>query len=177
MRLRTLLGILSAVFWFVAIISVALPVASVMIPGALAVTQNRPSTAQSSGGLALAIPTNFTLSYRGLLPLDGVYLDVTGFYSNGTVIFSMKTGPYNLNPGSTTVVDVSSKLPALPSPSSTTSPAVAQQELTNFEAALSNITIKATASANLGGLIPISANADFDVTHLFNSTGTSSLVP
>ncbi|MDG6985168.1 MAG: hypothetical protein JRM73_00275 [Nitrososphaerota archaeon] len=166
MRLRTLLGILSTLFWFVAILSVAVPVASVMMPGAMTVTPIQ--SAATSSGFQLSIPSGYDVSNHGFLPVDGVQLSVIGYYANGTQMFALTSGPLNLPPGATTTVSIAAHLPQF---GNVTSPAQAQA----LQAAYSNVSIKATASANLAGLLPISASADISVTSLFNSTSTGGI--
>ncbi len=152
MKLRTTLGILSAVAWVAAMLTVLLPIVSVAMPGALSVTPDQ--TSPGSGQAQLSIPPGYTVANKGFLPIDGVYLDVVGFYPNGTQAFSVKSGPVNLPPGAVTEMSVVATLPRF-SPNST--------------GALNDITLQATATATLGGLIPVSADADLRVP--VNATG------
>ncbi|MDG7011293.1 MAG: hypothetical protein JRN57_04145 [Nitrososphaerota archaeon] len=161
LRLRTLLGVLSTLFWFIAILSVAVPVASVMIPGALAVTPL--SNAGAPSGVQLSIPPGYVITNHGFLPIDGVQLVVVGHFANGSQLFSLTAGPVDLAPGQATTVNIAATLPDI---GNVTTPAQAQA----LQAEFSDVSITATASANLAGIIPISASADLSVSQLFNST-------
>ena len=133
--------------WLLAILTIVLPIAS-MVVGGIAVTPSQSSSSSTSG----QIPTRYQVSNHGFLPINGVYLSVEAFYPNGTQLYSITAGPVNITPGSTVQIDVATS--SLPSFSSNGSSLLAGQ---------SSITLKAMAAANLGGLIPISATAHFRI--------------
>jgi len=147
LKLRTLFGVLSIVMWLLAILTIVLPIASVVI-GGIAVTPTQSSSTSTSG----QIPTSYQVSNHGFLPMNGVYLSVEAFYANGTQLYSVTAGPVNITPGSTVQIDVATS--SLPSFSSNSSSLLAGQ---------SSITLEAMAGANLGGLIPISVTANFRI--------------
>jgi len=155
LKLRTLFGVLSTVMWLLAILTILLPIVSIVI-GGIAVAPSKSGSSSTSG----QIPTSYQVSNHGFLPINGVYLSVEAFYQNGTQLYSITAGPVNITPGSTVQIDVATS--SIPSFSSNSSSLLAGQ---------SSITLKAMAGANLGGLIPISATANFRIS--LNSSSPS----
>ena len=156
MKLRTLFGVLSTVMWLLAILTIVLPIVSIVV-GGIAVTPIQTSPSSTSG----QIPTSYQVTNHGFLPINGVYLGVEAFYPNGTQLYSITAGPVSITPGSTVQIDVATS--SLPSFSSNSSSLLSGQ---------SSITLKATAEANLGGLIPISGTADFRISLNSSSPGS-----
>jgi hypothetical protein len=156
LKLRTLFGILSIVMWLLAILTIVLPIASIVV-GGIGVTPSQSSSSSTSG----QIPTSYQVSNHGFLPINGVYLDVEALYPNGTQLYSITAGPVNITPGSTVQINIATS--SLPVFSSNSSSLLAGQ---------SSVVLQATATANLGGLIPISATANFRIS--LNSSSPSS---
>jgi len=156
LKLRTLFGVLSFVMWLLALLTIVLPIVSI-VAGGIAVTATQSSSTSTSGG----IPTSYQVSNHGFLPITGVYLGVHALYPNGTALYSVTAGPVDLSPGSTVQIDIAtSSLPYLSSNSS------------SLLAGQSSVTLHATASATLGGLIPISATANFRIALNGSSPGS-----
>jgi hypothetical protein len=147
MKLRTLFGILSVAFWLLAVLTVVLPVASVVANG-LVVTPNQVSPSSSSN----SVPTSYQVSNHGFLAIDGVYLSVSALGPDNIRLYEVQVGPVDLPPGSSVQMKIAT--PDLNSFYNSTSPLLA---------GLKSITLQATVSANFGGLIPVSASADFVV--------------
>ena len=147
-----MLGILSILVWLGAVLTVALPLVSMVYPSPISISANQAQ--QPSGGAQLSVAPSYTVTNHGFLPIDGLYVNVVGLNPDGSQLFAVKTGPVDLTPGSSTQVQISTGMPSV-SPGS--------------QAAQSGVTLELTATANLGGLIPITVTANFLVP--LNSTG------
>lgn len=152
-------GILAIIFLLVAVLTVVLPVASV-IYGAYRTGASTISAVQSSGSpnANFAVPSSFTVTNGGFLALSGVYLNVQAFSTNGTPLYQLTAGPEDIPAGATVTFNI------------------APANGTAFEHAFGNSTtaglggtIHLTAQVNLAGLIPIALTANIQVRP--NSTG------
>jgi hypothetical protein len=144
LKLSRLLGILSVVFLIIAILTVVLPLYSAT---RVSITSPQTGSSQNPG----SIPTTYYVTNNGFLGIDGVYLDVTVLTPSGIQLYSVTTGPVDIPPGSTVTVHI-----ATPNVTSFSSNVAAFSGLTSVDLA-------AKFTVNLGGLIPISATADFKV--------------
>lgn len=139
------LGILSVLFFVAAVLTIALPAASVVV-GSLRCGTGCVSANQLNLGSG-QFPTYLSVTNRGFLPLDGVSIDVLLTSPSGSQISSVTLGPVDIPAGATVPLNV-----VLPS-------AAAALQLN-----ASTFVVKATGRANLAGLIPITFSADFTVT-------------
>jgi hypothetical protein len=133
--------------WLFAILTIVLPIASIAV-GGIAIAPSQSNSSSTSG----QIPTSYQVSNHGFLPINDVYLNVKALYQNGTVLYSIAAGPVNITPGSTVQISIATS--SLPVFSSNSSSLLAGQH---------SITLNAMATANLGGLIPVSATANFRI--------------
>lgn len=127
-----------------AILSLVLPASSILYGV-------RISTSQSG----TTIPTSVILSNNGFLPVNDISLMVTMWAPNGTTISTITLGPVNVPAGQTVPLSI------------------AQSGINtsfNNTSGLPYITLRADATVNLGGLIPVSVTADFKI---MPSNGTS----
>jgi hypothetical protein len=135
MRLSRVLGILSLLMFIFAILSIVLPAFSVISGVRI----------NTSGNGSAGIPTSVLITNGGFLPVNGISLSVTMSAPNGTRISSISLGPVDVPAGATVPLNI------------------VQSGTTQATASLSFVTLKAVASVNLGGLIPVSVTADFTV--------------
>ena len=142
--------------WLFAILTILLPIVSIAV-GGIGIT----SSQSSSSSAPNSIPTSYEVSNHGFLPISDVYLNVQALYLNGTKLYSITAGPVDITPGSTVQINIATS--NLPSFSTNSSSLLAGQ---------SSIILNATATANLGGLIPIAATANFRIS--LNSTSPGS---
>jgi hypothetical protein len=137
MRLSRVFGILSLLMFILAILSLVLPAYSIL--SGVRITTN---------GGNNSIPTSVILSNNGFLPVNDISLMVTMTAPNGTTISKISLGPLDVPAGQTVPLTI------------------AQSGVdTNFNntSGLSYVTLQATATVNLGGLIPVSVAADFRI--------------
>jgi hypothetical protein len=135
MRLSRVFGILSLLMFIFAILSLVLPAYSIL-------SGVRVSSNQTSG---TEFPTSLTVTNSGFLPVNGISLMVTMSAPDGTTLSTISVGPVDVPAGATVLLSI------------------AQSGALNASTGLSYVTIHATASVNLGGLIPVSVSTDLKV--------------
>lgn len=153
MRKSRIFGILAVVFLLVAVLTVVLPLASVIYgvfrTGGSTLSGVQPS---ASGTGNVAVPTSFTVTNGGFLALNGVYLNVQAFSADGAPLYHLTIGPEDIPAGATAKFNIAS-------PNAT----VFEQAFGNSTSGRLGGTIQLTAQVNLAGLIPIALTANIEV--------------
>ena len=149
MRLSRVFGVISAVMFILAILSVVLPAYSVL--SGVRITEN--------GGNGNSIPTAVILTNHGFLPVDDISMMVQMIAPNGTTISTVSLGPVDVPAGATVPLNIAQ---------------LGFSSGFNGTSGLPYVNIHASASVNLGGLIPVSVTADFKVVPSNSSTGGGS---
>jgi hypothetical protein len=148
MRPSKVFGILSLLMFIFAILSIVLPAASILYGVRLNVTT--PSN---------TIPTAVILSNSGFLPVNDISLTATMWAPNGTVISTISLGPVDVPAGQTVPLNIAQS---------------GVNTNLNSTSGLSYVTLKADATVNLGGLIPVSVTANFKIVTSNGSGGGGS---
>jgi len=155
LRPSRVLGIASVVCLIIAVLTIALPLASVFY-GAYKTGAGMAGTLNSQQSISptstdFSVPQSITLTNNGFLPLNGVYLNVVATSTAGALLFKITVGPKDIPAGGSTTFNIASA-----------NETAFIQDFGNSTMALGG-TITFTAQVNLAGLVPMSVTGDVAV--------------